>query len=145
MQRGILRELLARCLAKDVRERWRDIGDVRYELDRVAERQAPAAHARAGKKLAVAVLAAFVLGGLSSTLFRRGPAEDLAPPAVKRFVAATGYIADGLAGARGFTLWNEPGMEKLFERAGSGRARQTRVVRCGRTRRGRFVVESSPP
>ena len=34
----------------------------------------------------------------------------------------------------------EVAVAQLFERAGSGRARQTGVVRCGRMRRGRFVV-----
>lgn len=101
-------------------------GHRRCPLRARSRRRAPGASGTRSRrqKLAVAVLAAFVLGGLSSTLFRRGPAEDLAPPAVKRFVAATGYIADGFGAnldiSRDGTMlvhsWIEDDVRRLYLR-----------------------------
>ncbi|HEX6883716.1 MAG TPA: protein kinase [Planctomycetota bacterium] len=126
-----LRELLARCLAKDPRERWRHAGDVRLELGS-AGREAPARSggpARPARRAGPVVLA-FVAGALAAAvvLALLRPERASAPAGagrVRRFALANiGLPIDAFQGLalspdgrrmvyRGFA---EGGREKLHVR-----------------------------
>ena len=76
-----VRTLLERCLVKDAKQRLRDIGEARLELERaLAERSSPAvrapkdrgAPAPAAWKLAIAALAGVALGALGWAAIDRG-------------------------------------------------------------------------
>ena len=76
-----VRHILTRCLEKDPKRRWRDIGDVRIELDDAATWQprddsAPRKTSRAGERAAWAVLVAVtaVVAAVVTPMFRRAPA-----------------------------------------------------------------------
>ncbi|MGH9257994.1 MAG: protein kinase domain-containing protein [Vicinamibacterales bacterium] len=88
-----LREVLARCLEKDVRKRIRDIGDVRYELEQVAAgpTEAPAeggtgarAPARAAR-LRIAIAGALLTGVAGSAGWMLKPVPSPAPRPTARF------------------------------------------------------------
>jgi len=78
-----VREVLARCLAKDPRQRWRDLGDVRLELERGPGALAEPAP-RAGARRTLAVLGAGLLlgAGLAAVALEAlgpGPARRMEP------------------------------------------------------------------
>ncbi len=79
-----LRELLEKCLEKEVRRRIRDAGDVRLELERCIERRA----------------------WMSSTLAPRAGA-----PAARRLPAALGWIVAGVAVVAGVLAWRLGGVQ----------------------------------
>jgi serine/threonine protein kinase len=77
-----VRAVLARCLAKDPRERLRDIGDARLLLAERAEPHQPAFVAPARRSPIVSILAValgIVLIALGVTLFRPRPTSDPQP------------------------------------------------------------------
>jgi len=83
-----VRHVLARCLEKDPKHRWRDIGDVRIELDdtEVWRRQTDSASpktSRAGERAAWALLVALtaLVAAVVTPVFRKAPAD----PAEIRF------------------------------------------------------------
>jgi serine/threonine-protein kinase len=93
-----LRELLARCLQKDPRQRQRDIGDVKLELEAMAsgrDASPPATGARAGGRPSAALLAAIVLAaavigiGIGWELWRNTSAPS---------VTLTRFIVEGPGG-----------------------------------------------
>jgi serine/threonine protein kinase len=76
-----VRHVLARCLEKDPKHRWRDIGDVRIELDdaEVWRRQTDSASpktSRAGERAAWALLVALAaaVAAVATPMFRKAPA-----------------------------------------------------------------------
>ena len=82
-----VRHVLARCLEKDPKHRWRDIGDVRIELDDAETRQpqtdgASPKPSRAGERAAWALLVALtaVVAAVVTPLSRKAPT-----PAETRF------------------------------------------------------------
>jgi Tol biopolymer transport system component len=75
-----LRHVLARCLDKDPKRRWRDIGDVRIELDDVMGTPLPtegaphtASRGRERAAWALLLLATAAIAALLPPLFRRAP------------------------------------------------------------------------
>jgi serine/threonine-protein kinase len=93
-----LRELLARCLQKDPRQRQRDIGDVKLELEAMAagrDASLPATGAGAGARPSAALFAAIVLAaaaigiGIGWGLWRNTSAPS---------VTLTRFIVDGPGG-----------------------------------------------
>ena len=75
-----VRHVLARCLEKDPRQRWRDIGDVRIELENTEARgsqtaPSPTKRARAGERAAWALLVAITAAAAAvlPPLFREAP------------------------------------------------------------------------
>lgn len=81
--------LLHRCLAKDARQRLRDAGEARIQLERVGEDDSPEPSAPAAQqaptksKLFAAALACMLVGGALTWAFARGtgPAGPAATPA----------------------------------------------------------------
>ena len=88
--------LLRRCLERDPRNRLRDIGDARLELqDAIAGRDAAAAGAAAGppRRAGLAIAAALVAGGLIGALIAGMVITKGAPAGVSRFaVLASGNL-----------------------------------------------------
>jgi serine/threonine protein kinase/Tol biopolymer transport system component len=92
-----VRHVLARCLEKDPKRRWRDIGDVRIELDHAGTWQPPIDSvpkpSRAGERAAWAMLVALtaVAAAVVTPLLRRSPA----PPEIRFSVQfPRGVVAD---------------------------------------------------
>ena len=81
---GRVRELLRRCLAKDPRQRLRDIGDARFELTPAGETAAPPAARRPGwwRAAAMFALGAVLAGGTTWLIARERTAS---PPRTKHF------------------------------------------------------------
>jgi hypothetical protein len=83
-----VRAVLARCLEKDPRKRWRDIGDVRIELERAPDALAEPVR-RVSPLRALAFLGAGVLVGAAVVAVARpgsAPArDDGAPPEPRRY------------------------------------------------------------
>ena len=76
-----VRHVLARCLDKDPKRRWRDIGDVRIELDdaeagRPQTDSASPTTSRAGERAAWALLVALAaaVAAVATPMFRKAPA-----------------------------------------------------------------------
>ncbi len=94
---AVIRRLLLRCLTKDPKQRLRDIGDARIDLDGVDE-MAPAAF-RSGSRLRKSPrrgsrwsrwpLVAFALAGDCSCSGRRGATTPVAPAAAPLRLSAT--------------------------------------------------------
>jgi eukaryotic-like serine/threonine-protein kinase len=99
-----LRELLARCLAKDPRERLRDAGDARLELRRIARGEpalAPAARPTTRAALGAAFVAVFTAGAALAglALWLRGSAAPVRSPTPRRFeLHDTGMPVDTFQG-----------------------------------------------
>jgi serine/threonine-protein kinase len=106
-----LRELLARCLRKDARSRLRDIGDARVtleelggaipapEMESLADCAPTALPPLSGRRLwPWAVAAAFVLGIVSTALWRRGDAPPTVASPLHIAMAAPGLDADAFSG-----------------------------------------------
>jgi serine/threonine-protein kinase len=94
-------ELLKRCLEKDERRRWRDIGDVSVEIEKLMTAPpeptapAPSAGARARWKLWIPVLAAAALAGAAAWTLKPSVSlpiirSQIVLPANQRFSAANG-------------------------------------------------------
>ena len=87
-----LRALIARCIEKDVRKRRRDIGDIRYELERIqADPGGTLTHATAGVArapsrrmlpwVAVAVTLTALVGGAAVWSLKPAPPQESRPVA----------------------------------------------------------------
>jgi hypothetical protein len=123
-----VRDLLKRCLERDPRRRLRDMGDVRFELERPvpapAVQQPPAA--RRSSLLPVAIAAAIALGAgvLAGWLLTRG---DAAPPAKMRRFGLSGIslVEDGwqsVAVSRdarhiAYRAFGPDGLDRIYVRA----------------------------
>jgi Tol biopolymer transport system component len=77
-----IRNLLSRCLAKDIHQRWQAIGDVRYELEHAADEppQIPASttavHAGGRSAWIIAAAAILALAAVAWTHFREKPLDE---------------------------------------------------------------------
>jgi len=74
-----LRRLLRRCLERDARQRLRDIGDARWELERVGDAAAPVESSRGDRK-GMLVLAAIALVASAAALWSFSRGQGSAPP-----------------------------------------------------------------
>jgi tetratricopeptide (TPR) repeat protein/TolB-like protein len=127
-----VRELLRKCLEKDVGRRLRDAGDARLEIESaLAEMStsgagpAPRVASPAGRKLAVALLVAAALALAIFLLFRSGPApvpSGVRQLAVLPFRNLTGTAQGDLMGLAmvdtvSARLANVPGLQVVTPRA----------------------------
>ena len=79
-----LQRLLRRCLQRDIRERLRDMGDARFDLEDLAWDPRVPAGGTSRRRIAAAAVGLLVLGGLSGALvtrFRSTASDTAAPPA----------------------------------------------------------------
>lgn len=77
-----VRRVLRRCLERDKNQRYRDIGDVRIELERAGEHQPAVATARHGVPVAwlAAAIVVAVAGAGAAWFLKPAPAIEPAPP-----------------------------------------------------------------
>ena len=120
-----LRELLARCLQKDVNKRLRDIGDARIEMDRILshteEKSAVGVGSPWGKWSIAAILALLLAGGLLWLILRPGQALPGATIPQRSLVVLPAkvlgdypggqLIGDGLVETMSVSLNDVPGIE----------------------------------
>ena len=97
-----LRSLLERCLQKDLRSRWRDIGDVRVDLEKIAEDPTGAAqlsaatlHTSAGRRWVPWGVAGVLAAGVVWLLVpsASAPRRDTTPAAVEVVLPAGVHLA----------------------------------------------------
>ena len=139
-----IRRLLLRCLAKDPKQRLRDIGDVRIEIDAIDEvlpatpdvQGAPAAPANASLKwLPWVALIALAAGVVAWEAWRRVPIEVAGNPLANATFARRHRLGGhGRAGGH-FARWQ---VRHVRRRQG------WRVRRLGESSRHREVSESHP-
>jgi serine/threonine protein kinase len=63
--------VLRGCLEKDVRRRWRDIGDVRVQLDSDLKSESTSARVRSRRPIRAAILLTLVISGVATAYFVR--------------------------------------------------------------------------